>query len=325
MPRKTIFFGNGLSMAVDRRHYQLSNAIDHVWYQEELLSDDERQFILQCLPSANDRPPEGEHELDILHLAVTACGFLDRLSGDNVEWLSQQGRQFPRTIERFVHKTATYLHNHDAELPPEFIEPFCEFLRETKSHVATLNYDKLLYNALIENDLFDGFRYLVDGMWDRGFHPNNLERKYGNNFGYYLHLHGSPLFYGKGVPRKMPRDQLDLHGDCTGEHIVLTHVRHKPSVIAASKVLSAYWEYLDVALSESEEIIVFGYGGMDSHLNRQLKTASSKTNLKIVEWSGSSDEEYGEGEQQRRKYWKRKIGQDFELVQMDNILSFHDW
>ena len=323
MTRKALVFGNGLGMALDHDHFSLSNAIEYIWEHEKVLNDDERRYIQQCLPGVDDRPPEGEHELDILHLAVTACGFLNNLSGDDVEWLSNEGRDFPNTIAKFVHKVATKLHNYDeGELPEAFVNPLCDFLKESKSHVATLNYDRLLYGVMVDNGVLDRFRYLVDGMWDAGFDRDNLERLYGNDFGYYLHLHGSPLFVNNsGVPKKKQRHQLSLESEFIGRHIVLTHVKHKPSVISSSPVLSAYWDYLDFALGESEEIIVFGCSGDDEHLNQKLKLYSSAADrtTRVVEWSGAGDR------RTRRRFWRDRLGDQTELVQLDNILDFTDW
>jgi hypothetical protein len=69
------------------------------------------------------------------------------------------------------------------------------FVSSTKSHVATLNYDKLLYEEFINAGICSGFSgQLVDGFTSSGFDSSNLVRLYGRNFGYYMHLHGSPLF-----------------------------------------------------------------------------------------------------------------------------------
>ena len=322
MTRKALVFGNGLGMALDPGHFSLSNAIQHVWGHPDILSDDERLYIEQCLPGVTGRAPEGEHELDILHVAVTACGFLRGLSGDDVEWLSDDGQEFPNTIARFVHKVATKLHNYEAgELPEDFIAPLCVFLMDSKSHVATVNYDKLLYGEMVDRGVLHRFEYLVDGMWDGGFERGNLERLHGNDFGYYLHLHGSPLFVNSVNPVKKQRHELTIGSGFVGRHIVLTHVKHKLSVISSSVVLSAYWDYLDFSLSESEEIIVFGYSGDDVHLNQKLKlyTNDPSRSTRIVEWSGSGDAAV------RTRFWKRKLGDHIDLIQMDNILEFSDW
>lgn len=324
MARKALIFGNGLGMALDANHFSLTNAINYIWEHESILDDSERRYIEQCLPGVEGRPPEGEHELDILHVAVTACGFLRHLSGNDVEWLSDKGKEFPTTIAKFVHKVATHLHNYEAgELPASFTSSLCEFIKESNSHVATLNYDRLLYGAMIDNGLLDGYGgNLIDGMIGSGFEYDNLERKYGRDFGYYLHLHGSPLFVNhNGIPKKKRRQELSLDSDFTGRHIVLTHVKHKPSVISSSSVLTAYWDYLDFALGESEEVVVIGCSGEDEHLNQKLKRYCKMPTRKtrVVEWSGARSKV------ESLKLWRDKLGSCIELVQMDNILDFDDW
>jgi len=323
MTRKALIFGNGLGMALDQKHFSLTNAIQYIWDHQDILSDDERRYIEQCLPGVSGRAPEGEGELGVLHLAVTSCGFLRSLSGKDVEWLSKEGKEFPDTIAKFVHKVATKLHNYESgDLPEGFINPLCAFLKDSKSHIATLNYDKLLYGAMVDNEVLNGFSYLVDGMWDSGFDRDNLERLYDNNFGYYLHLHGSPLFVNhNGIPKKMQRHELTLDSEFIGRHLVLTHVKHKLSVISSSPVLSAYWDYLDFVLGESEEIIVFGCSGDDKHLNQKLKlyTKDPSRKVRVVEWDGSGNHA------DRTRFWKKRLGDNVELVQMGNILEFTDW
>ena len=45
-----------------------------------------------------------------------------------------------------------------------------DFIKNTKSHVATLNYDKLLYDEFIKEEICKGYSgYLVDGFYDTGF------------------------------------------------------------------------------------------------------------------------------------------------------------
>jgi hypothetical protein len=106
--------------------------------------------------------------------------------------------------------------------------------------------------------------------------------------------------------------------DTISSHIVLTHFKHKPTVISASSVLSAYWKLLPEAMDESEEIIVAGYSGLDTHLNALLRQFNEKP-IRIVEWDGAGT--YGE----RSIFWKETTRTEVTLVQMENILEFEDW
>lgn len=180
----------------------------------------------------------------------------------------------------------------------------------------------LLYNSFIDHDVFGPYNntYLVDGMIGAGFSADALERKFGRNFGYYLHLHGSPLFVNRDEQVvKLSRNDLTLNVSEASEHIVLTHVKHKPSVIAASHVLSTYWDYLRFALSEVEEVILFGYSGLDTHLNILLRPYLKTIRLRVVEWSGAGDPE------SRRLYWQRTLGNVYELNRPDSITGFDQW
>lgn len=319
MERKLIIFGNGLGMALDHIHFSLDRALAEIWNRPNFLTETQRQLIEQCLKRQG--VPEGEHELDTLHQAVTYCKALAQIGEGNIHWLSQNGLDFPEITATYFHKVATKLHNYGGSLPNAFEDSLVSFVKATRSHVATLNYDKLLYNSFIDNDVFNGYRgYLVDGMLGQGFSSDALERKYGNNFGYYLHLHGSPLFVDQGREViKLSRQELTLDRDESSEHIVLTHIKKKPSVIASSHVLSTYWDYLQFALFESEEIILFGYSGLDVHLNVLLRPYLNSKSLKVVEWSGAGDQVA------RERYWQSTLGQAVAVTRLDNITEFTDW
>ncbi|MFP1872111.1 hypothetical protein ACLEDV_09135 [Lonsdalea quercina] len=319
MARKLLIFGNGLGMALDHEHFSLAAALEEIWNRPNFLKDEQKTLIEQCLQRRG--APTGEHELDTLHQAITYCKALRQIGKGDVHWLTKYGLDFPDITAIYIHKVATRLHNYDGILPLEFERNLIQFIINTSSHVATLNYDRLLYNSFIENDIFNGYSgHLVDGILDKGFSSEALERRYGNNFGYYLHLHGSPLFFNDGQRvMKLSRPQLTLDQDVASEHIVLTHIKRKPSVIAASHVLSTYWDYLQFALSESEEIILFGYSGCDDHLNILLRPYLDSKRLRVIEWSGA-------GEQGKREtYWQKILGQGISVIRFDNITDFTDW
>lgn len=320
MSRKLLIFGNGLGMAVDQQHFSLARALESVWERPGVLSPQQKELISRCVN--HEGPPEGEPELDLLHVAVTSCEALERIGGGRVHWLSEEGQRFPVMTARYIHKVATDLHNFDGDLPEGFVNSLVDFVKETKSHVATLNYDKLLYSSFIDNDIFNGYSgYLVDGMTvNQGFDEDNLERLYDRDFGYYLHLHGSPLFINKGGKiTKLSRDGLDIDTDVIGRHIVLTHVEHKPKVIASSVALSAYWNYLRFAISEVEEIVLFGYSGLDEHLNSLLRPYLKSVRVRVVEWEGAG------GQRERERYWKDELGRQVDVVRLGNITEFGDW
>lgn len=324
--RKTIIFGNGLGMALDSKFYLLSKALSDTWgasddndfFPATYLSPETKTLIETCL--AKKGSPEGEDDLDKLQTSVFACNFLDNvgqgLQENNLHWLTEHGKNFPMVIRHYVHDVASAFHNSSYELPDDFASPLSEFIKKTKSHIATLNYDPLLYN-LLKSDHLDGYNGdLVDGIWGAGFKESNLERKYQKNFGYYLHLHGSPLFYESSG--KVKKASNPTTHKC-GRHIVLTHVAHKPSIIASSVILKAYWKRLISCISESEEVILFGYSGLDDHLNQLISGRTN--NVHIIEWKSPDYDEV-----ERHQFWSDALQVDWpRLTPMESILEFIDW
>ncbi|WP_438362479.1 SIR2 family protein [Pseudomonas tremae] len=323
MTRKTLIFGNGLGMALDPDHFSLARALEDVWNHPRHLPDDKKLMVGRCVDN-DGLPPNGEEQLDTLHIVVAACNMLNKIGDDDVHWLTADAQSFPKAVAQYIHRVASDLHLYDGDLPNDFLEPLFAFLRETNSNIATLNYDRLLYGALVDEGLMAGgySAYLVDGMVDAGFAEHRLERLWQNDFGYYLHLHGSPLFYDDrhGVAHKMTRDQLNMSSRIISNHIVLTHVTHKRSVIGASEVLSTYWDYLQKCCHEAREIIVFGYSGFDTHLNDVLAAFARSTPMRIIEWRGAGTL------RERERFWQDILRtDDFDLDRRRNILTFTDW
>jgi hypothetical protein len=321
MSKKLIIFGNGLGMAINPNHFRLDTALQEIWNSQNVLNETQKNLIETCLK--HEGPPSGEDELDLLHQAVVHCRSLNRIAENGENWLTENGQTFPDITAIYFHKVATQLYKYNDGLPDSFITPLVDFIKQTKSHVATLNYDKLLYDAFINNTIFNGYDgYLIDGMVGAGFSSDRLERKHGNGFGYYLHLHGSPLFVNQnGKIVKLPRNELTIYRKEPSQHIVLTHIKHKPFVIGASEVLSTYWNYFQFTISEAEEIILFGYSGNDDHLNILIRPYLKLKKLKVIEWSGARNNTLQESEQ----YWKDQLGHKVEVIRHDKITDFTDW
>ncbi|MCO7468691.1 hypothetical protein NJG16_01245 [Stenotrophomonas maltophilia] len=319
--RKTLIFGNGLGMALDPEFFSLDNAIGRAWDGEGVFNEETRALVRCCLVDDGDTErPHAEEDLDSLQLVVSSCDFLAHMGRGGAHWLSEHGQRFPAAVRKFLYHTALELHQRDMALPMEFAAPLAAFLHESRSHVATLNYDNLLYQRMIEARVLDGYGgALVDGLLSSGFSAENLERKWGRTFGYYMHLHGSPLFVDQdGVVVKLTQGALGSDEDVVGSHIVLTHVKHKPTVIAASALLQSYWEHLEKALAESCEVLLFGYSGLDVHLNELLERRAPDK-IRVVEWEGAGTSE------DRQAFWNRQFGKDVAITRMGNILEFVDW
>ncbi|AVV32561.1 hypothetical protein C8233_01700 [Halomonas sp. SF2003] len=321
MTRKLIIFGNGLGMALDSDHFLLSRALEKVWSLDDFLTDEQKGLIKACLDT--DECPRDEEQLDILHQVASHCNSLEALGRGCCGWLNKHGAEFPIVTGKFIHKTAIELYNFDGALPDHFAMPLSEFIKSTKSHVATLNYDKLLYESFISTEVLKNYdSALIDGMLGRGFEAENLNRKYGKDFGYYMHLHGSPLFFDEDSKTVKARlGSLNLAMENYGPHIVLTHVKHKRSAILNSNVLTAYWHQLQLALHEATEVILFGYSGQDIHLNKTIQphVIEGGKHVRVVEWSGAEEE------RDRVAYWHEILGGKATLLRLDRVLDFTDW
>ena len=322
--RKTIVFGTGLGMALDSQYFTLKKAIAEVWTNGSSLSSVDKDLIEKCLDAQGCKGgmPSGEDDLDILQRAIGACDILKDLGDNDLSWLSDHGERFPGSIRKFIHYVSRYFHTHTKELNLEFIDALGCFVSSTESHIATLNYDSLLYGPLIERGVLSGYSgALVDGFYSSGFNGNHLTRKYGKTFGYYMHLHGSPLFVERGGEIvKLSRFESIEPSDILGKHIVLTHVKHKPSIIDSSDLLYTYWYFLEYAFEESEEIVLFGYSGYDTHLNNVIKRYVKRIPVKVIEWKGVDDRAT------RKSFWETALGSsNLKLKRLDNILDFDDW
>ncbi|PIT71219.1 hypothetical protein B9Z42_16050 [Limnohabitans sp. B9-3] len=318
--RATIIFGNGLGMALDPDYFQLKSALYSVWNDSDLLSKDQKKLIQTALPGTSDEVyPESEDQLNELQVAIFASELLKAYETEEAPWLNENSREIVAAFKKFIHQTSHYFHRSGKQLPDGFLDPLVEFIKTSKSHVALLNYDNLLYDPLLRTKVMDGYSgTLIDGFLDE-FSPKNLDR-YGTkqtNLSWFLHLHGSPLFVGNKKCGGASRDFLEAEEEC---HVVLTHVTHKPSVIQTSDILSEYWKRFDRALSESESIIVFGYSGLDTHLNEVIAKHGHK-DIAVIEWEGSGNYE------ERLNFWKISFDDapSLTLIQKKNILEFNYW
>ncbi len=188
-------------------------------------------------------------------------------------------------------------------------------------NIATLNYDKLLYSALLDRNVFQGYNgSLVDGFHSTGFKPKNLERRNEHEFGWYLHLHGSPLYYSNenGIFKSHITDPLQNTPQHQRNHFVLTHSTLKPEIITKSMLLSAYWDFFNIALNESNTLILFGYGGEDRHINQAVMNwwHPKMDNKKFIIISHNSDS---------FKTWEKRFNfiQESNLLLLPNILEYN--
>ncbi len=309
-------------MAINPDYFRLDEAIKSVWEDEELVDAAAKQLICSCLPEGASEYPRGEEDMDRLQLALASCEFLNNIQTEQFHWLTAHGKSFPNAVRSFIYNASIHFHNPDDKLPESFITPLIEFVSKTKSHVATLNYDNLLYRPFIDNNLLSGYDgILVDGfLSSSGFDEDNLVRKYSRRFGYYLHLHGSPLYVNRNEKvYKLSQCDVSQGSDLLSSHIVLTHVEHKKTIIEKSNVLKTYWSFLQKSILESSEILLVGYSGLDVHLNDLISSLCETKNIRVVEWSGCGEFVV------RGEFWFEQLGKEIELIHLDNILEFTEW
>lgn len=318
--RSVIVFGNGLGMALDSDYFAIGAGLKNVWSGSEYFAAEHKAIVKTAIAGLSEEAyPSTEDQLDDLQVAIVASEYLRNFETDEVKWLTDQVRELPEAFRRFIHEVASYYQGYENPLPLEFRSSLAAYLHETKSHVATLNYDNLLYDGLKGHDIFVGFNgVLIDGFLKDGFSPENLNRKRGTqSLGWYLHLHGSPLFIGN---MKLMGDERAVFTPDEKSHIVLTHVKHKPLVIESSEILSEYWRRFVRALREVDCLVLFGYSGLDDHLNDVICQSFTNKAIHVVEWEGAGSSA------DRSTHWQERLKRnDLNLIQLENVLDFREW
>jgi hypothetical protein len=208
--RKLLIFGNGLGRSLDGNFFSLENALQAAWDDKSLLDESQKALIRQCLPDEvlEDDPavaPKSEDQLDRLQMVLAACDEIRKHEFEGgTSWLTEIGKKFPSAIRSYIHGTACHFHTGPYVLPDNFAKPLQAHVLEHRSHIATLNYDELLYRSFIGTEVFSGYSCSIDGF-NREFDPDNLRRTRPSSQAFYLHLHGSPLFVSTSDGRLVKR------------------------------------------------------------------------------------------------------------------------
>ncbi len=317
--RSTIIFGNGVGMALDPDYFQLKTGLKTVWDNSNLLSVSHKKLIQSALPSTIEEAyPDAEESLGKLQDAISAAQLLKEFDNEDISWLNDHSRDVIFAFKKYIHQVGIYFQSSGYTLPQNFVDALSIFINQTKSHIAVLNYDNLLYDALCRNHTLSGYSGdLLDGFRRDGFNPSFMDRVDINRFGFYLNLHGSPLFVGNKKMYSAGRDFLEANAE---SHIVLTHISHKISIIKSSHILNEYWSRLVTAFNESDSIILFGYSGLDSHLNALIGKYSKKRRIIVIEWGNDESTK-------RSDYWNETLyfPSELNVIPLTNILEFEDW
>lgn len=329
--RKLIIFGNGLGRALNNDFFNLERALQQAWDDPFVLTVEQKQLIIQCLPDEVlerdlNIAPKSEDELDRLQRVLAACDEIRKYEIDGgPSWLTQHGAEFPSAIRSYVHRAASNFHEGAHALPSDFVDGLITDLKTSKSHIATLNYDELLYRSFVGTAIFSGYGCLIDGFVPT-FDKGHLDRRYPGKQSFYLHLHGSPLYFSDnsgGIQKSGMGGLAGLQG-YSSTHLVLTHAVHKTSVINASPVLREYWSRLVEAMQEVDGIVLFGYGGGDSHLNQLIRTHFVNKQIEVVERRHKSYETEP-GRANRLQFWANLLGKAPNCFWHDNILHHKYW
>ncbi|WP_083480169.1 SIR2 family protein [Jannaschia seosinensis] len=190
-----------------------------------------------------------------------------------------------------------------------------------------MNYDPLLYAAFAGTAVLRGFSCLIDGF-NQSFDPSNMKRYNNSKSAFYLHLHGSPLFYTnvRGEIKKHSTYDLSRHRGINTGHLVLSHFKHKPALISSSPLLSTYWDCLEEAMQETKSIILFGYSGADLHLNRLVSVSYNGNGDQVFVVERKQQGADREWEVKREIRWSDLLpGCRVKVVWLHKITDFHDW
>lgn len=320
--RSTIIFGNGIGMSLNPDYFNLESGLKSVWDTTDLFTDGHKKLIQSVLPNTTDKIyPQSEDSLGDLQKAIFASETLQAYETPEAEWLTKNSRELTGAFKKYIHDVGIYFQKSGERLPEAFTTNLSDYIKSTKTHIGVLNYDNLIYEALVGSKVLDGFSgTLIDGFLGGKFSPRNLRRHDDKKarLGWFLNLHGSPLFIDD---RKISSSYIYFMKPDDKSHIVLTHVNQKRFLISASPILSEYWLRLNQAIKESNKIILFGYSGEDIHLNDIVSNYSLEKKITIIEWSGSGTYI------NRLHHWSDKLdwSTNINLIQLDNILEFTEW
>ncbi len=228
---KTILVGNGLGLALDPAYFKLQSGIDYVWKNYvKNLELDEISLLNELFKTDIPGPPNICEQNDVLAIAHTLSfltAHIKSLSENKIFLLNENGIKLQQLINNFIWKIAYTFYNYPigfCENKNKFDLFFKNFERHLEVspeiiHTATTNFDNLLYQKCIESKLMDSRKgKFIDGF-SKGWHCNkdlifdeaNLELKQDEKLGWYLHLHGSPLFVCKSADSEIIKiKQYDL-------------------------------------------------------------------------------------------------------------------
>ena len=354
----TVLVGNGLGMALDPAYFNLEAGMKAAWEQMIKENDPDTNAFRRAIGIfLKKNSPENESDLQKFHEILMNLIEIDSLAKKIppkiMKVVHPEAHNYKTSYRDYVVGIASHFFNYPLDdyksknISPlssnleegrqnsetqfeKFIKVFTRFIRGRfnlggKVHVATLNYDALLYKEFINERIISGGGLLFDGMLPNGFDSLflNLDKT-----GRYLHLHGSPLFYNdannviKKDTKKVGRGAFDNFkiDDKFRPHIFLCHSAQKEMYINRSNLLSTYFQFFERSLRSSDCLIIIGYSGNDPHINKVIgdrqKNPKALT-VKVVEYK---DPNYKEGE--RQGFWEERLGSEVNYQALPSILDY---
>lgn len=363
----TVLVGNGLGMALDSKYFTLEAGMKSAWDKmKEEGGVDSTTFQKALKAFLDEKVPENEDDLQKFHETLITLLKIESLGKQIPEEIMKvihpEAHNFKTSYREYILHVAAHFYNYDVKIyndpfvfgsieilngipqasrsPFEkFIEKFTNFIKGKFEsggivHVATLNYDGLLYREFINSkiisrtggSLFDGVSTKV------GLNRKVLDW---TGKGRYLHLHGSPMFYNdsdrfySNSDSSIRKDSEEngrnafkpfVIDDKFRPHIVLCHSTQKEPYINRSELLRTYFEYFEKSLIQSD-LLIIGYSGKDLHVNKAIRDLRKKSSepliVKVVEYK---DPNYQEG--QRQLFWEERLGADVNYEALSSILDY---
>lgn len=203
-------------------------------------------------------------------------GFLrDSIELNNDLNLKKEYIIFKKNVIDNILNVSKPIKNHNSDL-------FWKALIEKKPHIATLNYDPIIYRKLmpdesIKKEYTDGFIRKNENDQLK-FNSSFLKSNYFRKKKCYLHLHGSCLF--NMAEHDIVKELLANARNNNMESealIVLTSSMKKYSEVHSehkfNNILHAYNKIFEDIVSRCDRLTILGYGASDLYLNETISEA----------------------------------------------------
>jgi len=327
----TFLVGNGLGMDYKSEIFSLASAMSYAW---DLIEDSDDIMLLQNILTLGTAP---ETEGQLRNLQRLYWHLEGSKLNDENHILTLIDDFFVNIVKQFFSVNSNVI--KDCDLINSLVKYIACAGDDKPCHVATLNYDKLLYGSFTNvpaengNTVFGSYK-LIDGFFpddNRLIYNTKQCQKRNPSAGWYLQLHGSPLFSAntnhndiEPVSQTIVKENIADKEEqflverkirnAMRDQIILTDPTFKTAMIEKNKLLSDYWCKFKTILSKTDKLCVIGYGGNDPHVNElvrnQCRSGNKTMRVYIVEWDhkdGSTNNNWFNKEK-RKLFWKAKFG-----------------